>query len=109
MRPINPHASTPVSLAAVATPKSASISRSSSSLKAAASSFRRARMDPRPLVSRPDDFDNPQNYDFGDYQEFVRIWWRIFLDGADEGAALLTELANRGFVVLDCAELSFCP
>lgn len=56
-----------------------------------------------------DDFDNPQNYDFGDYQEIIRLWLGIFLDGADAGAALLTELGNRGIVVLDCAELSFCP
>ncbi len=56
-----------------------------------------------------DDFDNPQNYNFGDYQEIVRLWWRIFLENADESDALLAELVSRGFVVLDCAELTFCP
>ena len=56
-----------------------------------------------------DDFDNPQNHDFGDYQDAIRLWLSIFLDDADEGAALLMEPSDRGIVVLDCAELSFCP
>ena len=56
----------------------------------------------------PDDPDNPQNYDFGDYQELLRLWWLIFFEGTD-GSDFLAELANRGINVLDCAELPFCP
>ncbi len=42
-----------------------------------------------------DDFDNPQNYDFGRYQRITELWWQFHLNGrVDVGRQLKRELTT---------------
>ncbi len=42
-----------------------------------------------------DDFDNPQNYDFGRYQRITELWWQFHLNGkVSIGRQLMRELTT---------------
>ncbi|MDH3593272.1 MAG: hypothetical protein OEU09_00460 [Rhodospirillales bacterium] len=46
-----------------------------------------------------DDFDNPQDYDFGRYQRVTELWWQLHLNGnASAGRQLERELDNDPWI-----------